>query len=238
MRQFKALQRISNDVKLNKSDRLVFKFEIEDTKSVDSIELEISLEMIICHIVEANIPFLLSLVDLDRLKVYFNNLTNELIQDSSTDILQIGMKNGRCQAQIDMKNDRYSMIRRYEHAFLLWKIPIHTLIVDFLAENPCFLTEVELRRLHRRFDHLSTRRLYQILDRAGYDHEIEFSVIDHLIKYCHHCQMHEKFSSRFSFIIRDEDIQFNYNILIDILYIDSKSMLHIVDEATRFQTGR
>ncbi len=79
MRQFKALQRISDDVKLNKSDRLLFKFGIEDTKSVDSIELEISLEMIIFHIVEANISFLLSLVDLDRLRIYFNNLINELV---------------------------------------------------------------------------------------------------------------------------------------------------------------
>ncbi len=109
MRQFKALQQIFNhDVKLNKSDRLVFKFEIEDTKSIESIELETSLKAITFHIVEINISFLLSLVDLDRLGVYFNNLTNELIQDSSTDILQI-----------DMKNDRYSMIRRYEHVFLL-----------------------------------------------------------------------------------------------------------------------
>ncbi len=103
MRQFKTLQRIIDDVKLNKSDRLVFKFEIEDIKSTDSIKLEISLETIIFHIVEINISFLLSLVDLDRLEIYFNNLTNELIQNRS---------------QIDLKN-RYSVIRRYEHAFLL-----------------------------------------------------------------------------------------------------------------------
>ncbi len=99
MRQFKALQRISDDVKLNKSDRLVFKFEIKDTKSVDSIELKISLEMIIFHIVEINILFLLSLINLDCLSVYFNNLINKLMQDylsSITIILQIDMKNNRC----------------------------------------------------------------------------------------------------------------------------------------------
>ncbi len=56
--------------------------------------------------------------------------------------------------------------------------------------------------------------------------------------------MHEKFSSRFSFIIRDEDIQFNFNILVNILYIeikiegDNKSVLHIVDETIRFQVER
>jgi hypothetical protein len=108
IKQFKALKRISDDVKLNKSDRLLFKFEIEDIKSVDSIKLEISLEIIIFHIVEANISFLLSLVDLDRLRVYFNNLTNELTQNLSIIILQIGIK-----------NDRYLIIKRYEHVFLL-----------------------------------------------------------------------------------------------------------------------
>jgi hypothetical protein len=159
MRQFKVLQRI-NDIKLNKSDQLVFKFGIEDIKSIDSIELEISLETIIFHIVEINISFLLFLTDLDRSSVYFNNLTNELMQDrSSTNhstiiILQINMKNNRY-----AKNDRYSVIRRYGHAFLMWKILIHSLIVESLDENPCYLIDVELRRLHRRFDHFSTRRL-------------------------------------------------------------------------------
>jgi hypothetical protein len=103
MRQFKTLQRISDDVKLNKSNQLTFKFEIEDTKSVDSIKLETLFEMIIFHIVETNISFLLFLIDLNCLKVYFNNLTNEFIQDLS---------------QIDLKN-RHSMIRQYEHVFLL-----------------------------------------------------------------------------------------------------------------------
>ncbi len=112
MRQFKILQQIFNhDVKLNKSNQLTFKFEIEDIKLIDSIELEISLRMIIFHIIEINISFLLSLVDLDRLKVDFNNLTNELIQNRS----QIDLKN---RSQNDLKN-RHSMIRRYEHAFLL-----------------------------------------------------------------------------------------------------------------------
>ncbi len=233
MGQFKALQRI-NDVKLNKSDRLVFKFGIGDTKSVGSIELETPLGMIIFHIVEANTPFLLSLADLDRLGVYFNNLTNELIQDRP----QTGLKN---RSQNGLKN-HHPVIRRYGHAFLLWKIPIHTLIVDSLDENPCFLTEIELRRLHRRFGHPSARRLHQILDRAGHG-DVNRRFIEHLTKYCHHCQMHGKSPGRFSFTIRDEDIQFNFNILVDIVYIevksgDNKPVLHIVDEATRFQTGR
>ncbi len=50
--------------------------------------------------------------------------------------------------------------------------------------------------------------------------------------------MHEKSLNSFSFIIRDEDIQFNFNILVNILYIeikledDNKSILHIINETT------
>jgi hypothetical protein len=70
-----------------------------------------------------------------------------------------------------MKVINHSVIRRYEHAFLLWKISNQSLIVEFFDENPCYLIEIELRRLHRRFDHLSARRLHQILDR--FEHDVE-----------------------------------------------------------------
>ncbi len=56
--------------------------------------------------------------------------------------------------------------------------------------------------------------------------------------------MHKKSSNRFSFIVRNKDIQFNFNILVNILYIeikledDNKSILHTVNEATRFQAER
>jgi hypothetical protein len=44
------------------------------------------------------------------------------------------------------------------------------------------------------------------------------------------------------FTIQDEDIQFNFNIIMNILYIEgangSKPVLHILDEATRFQARR
>jgi hypothetical protein len=73
---------------------------------------------------------------------------------------------------IDMKNEHHSMIRRYNHAFLFWKISAQSLITKSFDQNSCFFIEIELRRFHRRFDHFSTRRLQAILDR--FDHEINF----------------------------------------------------------------
>jgi hypothetical protein len=49
---------------------------------------------------------------------------------------------------INMKNEHYSMIRRYDHVFLLWNISAQSLIAKSLDQNSCFLIEIELRRLH------------------------------------------------------------------------------------------
>jgi hypothetical protein len=78
--QFKALRRLSNDVKLDKSTiESAIKFDIENTLILDFVDLNISLEVITFHIVEINISFLLCLNDLNRLSIYFNNLINEMI---------------------------------------------------------------------------------------------------------------------------------------------------------------
>ncbi len=79
--QFKILKRISDDVKLNTNTiDLNIKFEIDNILILSTVELNISLELIIFHIIKMNTSFLLFLIDLDRLKMYFNNLINEMIQ--------------------------------------------------------------------------------------------------------------------------------------------------------------
>jgi hypothetical protein len=142
--------------------------------------------------------------------------------------------------QISIKNKHHSMIRRYSHAFLFWNISAQSLIAKSLDQNSCYLIEIELRRFHRRFDHFSTRRLQTILDRS--DHEINSRAIEYFIKFCHHCQIHEKFSSRFNFTLKN-DLEFNFNIVVNILYLEmksnvNKSILHVMNEAIRFQVDK
>jgi hypothetical protein len=244
--QFIVLQRLNDSIQLNKSIvESKIQFDIDSISIMSTIELNISLELMIFHIIKVNTSFLLCLVDLNRLEIYFNNLINELMQKCLIIIiLQIDMKHSSfiILLQTDMKIINHSIIRRYEHAFLLCKISNQSLIVEFFDENSCYLIEIELRRLHRRFDHLSARRLHQILDR--FEHDVEYQAIEHLIKFCHHCQMHEKSLDRFTFSIRNEEIQFNFNILMNILYIEikieneNKSVLHLMNEAISFQASR
>lgn len=40
-------------------------------------------------------------------------------------------------------------------------------------QNPCYLTNIELRCLHSRFKHLSVQRLQQILEQLDYRVELQ-----------------------------------------------------------------
>lgn len=215
LNQLKALQLLDDSIHLDQTTAgsTNFTFGIGSTPSIGSISLDTPLGKVIFHIVAVNTPFLLCLADLDKLGAFFDNTKNQLIQGERT----------------------FQVIRRHGHAFLLWHISTYTLLTDSLIENPCFLTEIELRRLHRRFGHPSVRRLQNILDRAG--HTTDPHILHELTRYCDQCQRHGRSPGRFAFTIKD-DVTFNFNLIIDILYINSKPVLHVMDEATRFQAGR
>jgi hypothetical protein len=105
------------------------------------------------HILDASTPFLLSLKDMNRLKIYLNNVTNEIV---STD--------GKRRAFV---------IRKWGH---LW-------FFTSKLESALYLTDVELKRLYRRFGHPATDRFCKLLKRAG--HEKHRSKFEKIEKFCH-----------------------------------------------------
>ncbi len=58
-----------------------------------------------------------------------------------------------------------------------------------------------------------------------------------MTKFCTFCQKYAKFSERFKFILKD-DVNFNYSIIVNVMYIENNSILHVLDEATRFQIAK
>ncbi|XP_044716912.1 transposase [Hirsutella rhossiliensis] len=68
-----------------------------------------------------------------------------------------------------------------------------------------FLTESEIRTLHRRFGYL-----------------------ENISRFCHHCQMHSQAPRRFKFTLKD-DQEFNYEIVADVLYLGTpqRPVLHV-----------
>jgi hypothetical protein len=75
------LQQINKmTLSLNKNKIIFFKFDIDETSFIDTINLNTSIDVITFHIVFVYISFLLCLINMNRLRFYFNNLINMFIE--------------------------------------------------------------------------------------------------------------------------------------------------------------
>ncbi|KAK1917075.1 hypothetical protein P3342_001657 [Pyrenophora teres f. teres] len=61
--------------------------------------------------------------------------------------------------------------------------------------------------------------------------------LEEVTKFCHHCQLHSSAPRRFKFTLKD-DHHFNYEILVDVMYLSGKPVLHVVDSSTAFQGAK
>jgi hypothetical protein len=95
------------DLNHTKTETVNVQFDIESARSIESLIIDTSFEIVKFHVIKTDTSFLLSLVDMNRLKVYFNNVINSLIQ-------MIKISN-----EILRKKKSYSVIRRFDHEFLL-----------------------------------------------------------------------------------------------------------------------
>jgi hypothetical protein len=207
------IKNISIDLDHTKTDIVNVQFEIRSTFSIESFTIDTSFELVKFHVIKADTFFLLSLADMNRLKVYFNNVENLLIDKIKTS----------------------SVIKRFDHDFLLWENFLHSYITQFFELNSCYLIDVELRQLHKLFDHSFITKLHDLLKR--FDHEVKKAALKKLTKFCTFCQKYAKSSERFKFILKN-DVNFNYSIIVDVMYIENHLILHVVDDVTRFQVAK
>ena len=100
----------------------------------------------------------------------------------------------------------------------------------------CLLTEAEIYRLHRRFGHTSAEKLHALLLRADRDEPGLRRVLEAIEKECQQCQRQAQAPRRFKFAFHDSR-EFNHTIYVDIVYINSRPILHVVDEGTKYQAA-
>lgn len=101
-------------------------------------------------------------------------------------------------------------------------------------------TESELRKLHRVFGHPSVQALYNLLKRANPE-GVEGSMrkkLEEIISACDTCVRHGAKHRRFKVTIGTDDLRFNHNVAVYAMYINSRPVLHLVDEATHFNAAR
>jgi hypothetical protein len=212
---YKTTTNDNTDINTMQTGAVNVQFGIGSTASIGSVIVKTPIGLVDFHVVKADTPFLLCLADMDRLRVYYNNVTDTLIGPAITTL---------------------PITRRFGHPFLVWGEALRTYVQESFDYNPCYLTSTEIHRLHRRFGHPSAEKLYRVLERSGHD-DVNKQAIDHLTKYCSFCQKYGRSPGRFKFTLR-EDLDFNHSVYVDIMYINGSPVLHIIDEATRYQAAR
>ena len=154
--QFKALQNENPTVSLDSSTagQVKVQFGIGESVSLGTTEIRPPVGKVLFHVVPADTTFLLFLADMDRLKIKFDNIENVVITHTQD----------------------VPVVRRRGHAILLWNSSLQSYLNSSFDENPCYLTDTELRRLHHRFGHPSVERLRKVVEQAS--HEIDKKALD------------------------------------------------------------
>lgn len=211
--QYRAYCRhVGQPENIDPSKKVFCKFGISGTDSIGRARVQFPIKGIMLefsmHVIDDDLPILLSLADMDKLGIYYNNLTNSVIHQSS--------------------KERMEVTRFYGHPFLRWDPTLC-----------CFFTYKELKRLHKRFGHPHADKLYNLLKRADLSNvdNSTRATLEEITRKCKPCQTYAQAPRRFKFVLRD-DKDFNHTVFVDIFYIDKKPILHVVDEATRYQAAR
>lgn len=101
-------------------------------------------------------------------------------------------------------------------------------------------TRAQLYKAHCQFCHASAGSLYRLLKTAYPTNTTPQTMesLEGFTRRCDPCQRISIAPLRFSFALGAEEARFNETILVDIMYIGSFPVLHIVDEATHFSAAK
>ena len=184
---------------------------------IGSVTVKTLIGLVDFHVVKADTPFLLRLTDIDRLQVYYNNIMDTLIGPTTTP---------------GSKHVILPITQRFGHLFLIQRETLQAYIQESFDYNLCYLTSTEIHYLYCCFSHPSAEKLHKVLRRSRHNN-IDKKAIDHLTKYCSYCQKYKHSPSRFKFTLH-KDLNFNHLMYIDIIYINSSLVLHIINKATHY----
>jgi len=118
------------------------------------------------------------------------------------------------------------LVRKYGHIHLAWGAADHG-------------TTTELARVHRHCAHPHPDRLFAVLRQAKDPHATAEtrSQLAEVTAECQVCQRLARALSRFRMALPTQDIVFNRTVLLDLMYLDGKPVLHVVDKDTLFSTA-
>lgn len=149
-----------------------------------------------------------------------------LLELDVLDSLGLYVNNVKNLLKCDERKNATPLVRKHEHIYLEWGQAVH-------------YTTVELGRLHRHFNHPQADRLSALLRRAGggtTDASTQ-AELERLTATCDVCQRLAQAPGRFRVAMPHKDVVFNRTVLMDLMYLDGRSVLHAVDEDTLFNAA-
>lgn len=102
-----------------------------------------------------------------------------------------------------------------------------------------YYTEEELCRIHRHFHHPATEKLFNLIRHGApeYNNSEICKNLDHVRSKCDTCQRLAKVPCRFRVSLPSEDYVFNRTIGMDLMKINSETVLHVADKDTTFSAA-
>jgi hypothetical protein len=110
---YKTTVNDNTDINTMQTGAVNVQFGIGSTASIGSVKVKTPIGPVDFHIVKADTPFLLCLADMDRLQVYYNNVTDTLIGPVTAP---------------ESKYITLPITRRFGHPFLIWGETLRTYI--------------------------------------------------------------------------------------------------------------
>ena len=142
-------------------------FSISLTILIGLVIVKTLIGLVDFYVVKVDTPFLLYFADIDRLQVYYNNITDTLIGSITT---------------LGSKYVILLITRQFGHLFLIQGETLQIYIQESFDYNLCFLTSTEIHHLYRCFGYLLAEKLYRVLKHSGYN-DVNRKVINYLTKY-------------------------------------------------------
>jgi hypothetical protein len=137
----------------------------------------------------------------------------------------------------------HSVQNALESVPLGWRPPLTRklghLYPNLAPEHSILFTKTELYKLHRSFFHPSSEKLLNLLKRARPEQVTTETrkLLNEIVDACTACQTFAPKPLSFRVSIPEEDLVFNDELSMDLMWFDGAAALHVIDTATRFSSA-
>ena len=158
-------------------------------------------------VVRPDVPLLIGLDVLDQEQLIPNNVENQL--------------------ESRLYGWSIPIIRKLGHLYITWE------------EHKTLFTRQELLRMHRHFYHPSARKLLSLIRRSNLEHidKSTRTMLEEISQSCSTCQTFSRKPQRFKVSMPNEKVIFNREVALDLMWLDGKAILHVVDIDTSFNSA-